>query len=138
MHHPRLTSRLLILALSALLLLSVTACKKRDEVALPYITPIEGWNDIALPPSAEWVNSNISGKVENHYYKAPMEPAELFVFMEGIMGTNGWTLSKSVQDGRFFMKEGDQVEVSIGNTVEGETTFILLIEPKGAYDKVSS
>lgn len=133
MNRPRLTSRLAILTLSTLLLFSATGCKKKEEGALPYITPIEGWSDIALPPSAEWDRSNISGKVENHYFAVPMEPAELFVFTEGVMGENGWTLSKTVQDGRTFMKEGDQVEISINNQVDGKTNFIIVIEPEGAY-----
>lgn len=127
---------LALLALSALLLISTTGCKKKDGV-LPYITPIEGWNDIALPPSAEWERSSISGKVENHYFNVPMIPGELFTFTEGVMEQNGWTLSKTVQDGRTFMKEGDQMEISTNSQINGETNFIIVIEPKGAYDKVS-
>lgn len=132
MQSPRST-KLLTLLLSALLLFSAVGCKKKDPDALPYITPIEGWADIALPPSAEWERSNVSGKVENHYFTIPMESAEVLVFTEGVMGENGWILSKTVQDGRTFMKEGDQVEISISNQSEGKTEIIIVIEPKGAY-----
>ncbi len=126
-------SKLLILSLLTILALTTTGCKKKDPDALPYITPVEGWNDIALPPSAVWERSNISGKVENHFFTVPMGSAELFVFEEGVMKQNGWTLSKTVQDGRTFIKEGDQVEFSINNKTEEKTNFIIVIEPEDAY-----
>lgn len=126
-------SKFTVAALTALLLFSAVGCKKKEENALPYITPVEGWTDIALPPTAKWQSSNISGKVENHYFKAPMGSAELFTFIEEAMEQNGWTLSKTVKYGRVFMKEKDQVEVSLVNEDEGTTLFMLLIEPEGAY-----
>lgn len=125
--------------LTLLVVTGLTGCSKsKDKNDIAYVTPVEGWRDIGLPKGSAWQKSNISGKVENHYFDIAVSASEFMVLVERTMESNEWTLSKTVEGSRNFIKDDNQVEITVTGSAEtdgkeAKTTFLVLIEPKNAY-----
>lgn len=125
-----------LLPISILLISSVfglTGCSTNASTETTFSGPIEGWEDISLPPSAEWERTLISGAVENHEYRIPMSRVEFWKYVDEGMAFNGWTLGQSKENSRVYKKENHTVTMT-EKEKEENFNILVIIEPKGAYE----
>lgn len=116
----------------SILALSLTACGPTGP-EFAYEGPIEGWLSVALPDSATWDRTVISGPVENHHYNNSLTKAEVFTFLEMAMIENGWVLDADSNSIRNFTNEaGDLINYTVSDSDSG-SKILVIIEPYGAY-----